>query len=68
MTTQDSSNTQAQQNAATVIDPVCGMDVDPATAAGASTYRGKTYYFCSTGCKRRFDADPQSFDDTPAQS
>jgi Cu+-exporting ATPase len=39
----------------TAIDPVCGMEVDPATAAGSSEHEGQTYYFCSTGCKRRFD-------------
>lgn len=29
------------------IDPVCGMTVDPATAAGKFDYEGQTYYFCS---------------------
>jgi Cu+-exporting ATPase len=46
---------------ATTIDPVCGMEVDPATAAGSSEHAGQTYYFCSTGCKRRFDTDPESY-------
>jgi len=36
-------------------DPVCGMEVDPKTAAGKSEYQGHTYYFCSPGCKRDFD-------------
>ena len=40
-------------------DPVCGMDVDPKTAAGKSEYKGQTYYFCSAGCKRSFDKDPE---------
>ncbi|HEX5367874.1 MAG TPA: YHS domain-containing protein [Dehalococcoidia bacterium] len=39
-------------------DPVCHMDIDPATAAGISEYEGTTYYFCSRGCKVDFDADP----------
>ena len=43
------------------IDPVCGMTVQPDTAAGRSEYEGRTYYFCSAGCKTRFDADPESF-------
>ena len=30
-------------------DVVCGMQVDPAKAAGSSQYNGKTYYFCSKG-------------------
>lgn len=42
-------------------DPVCGMEVDPATAAGSSEYEGTTYYFCSVGCKRQFDKDPQRY-------
>lgn len=38
-------------------DPVCGMQVDPKTA----THEGKTFYFCSAGCKRTFDADPHRY-------
>jgi YHS domain-containing protein len=45
----------------TVHDVVCGMDIDPATAAGKSEYKGQTYYFCSPGCKRAFDQDPQKY-------
>jgi uncharacterized protein len=40
------------------IDPVCRMTVDPDSAAGRSTYRGETYYFCSQGCKATFDREP----------
>ena len=50
-----------EEQAQHATDPVCGMDVDPATAAGASEYQGTTYYFCSPGCKRQFDQDPQRF-------
>ncbi len=42
-------------------DPVCGMDVDPKTAAGESDYQGTTYYFCSSGCKKAFDKEPQKY-------
>jgi Cu+-exporting ATPase len=42
-------------------DLVCGMDVDPATAAAKSEYKGETYYFCAPGCKRSFDEDPERF-------
>ncbi len=42
-------------------DPVCGMDVDPKSAAGKSEYQGKTYYFCSLGCKKEFDQSPEKF-------
>lgn len=48
-------------------DVVCGMDVEPATAAGKSEYKGETYYFCSTGCKRSFDKDPEKYLGKPAQ-
>jgi len=43
------------------IDPVCGMTVDPAEAAGSSAYRGQTYYFCHPGCLERFEAAPGAF-------
>ncbi len=44
-----------------VKDPVCGMQIDPKTAAGKSDYKGQTYYFCSPGCKRAFDTDPEKY-------
>lgn len=44
-----------------VTDPVCGMSVDPLTASARSEYQGSAYYFCSKGCKTRFDADPASY-------
>ncbi len=44
-----------------VRDPVCHMDVDPATAAGTSEYQGQIYYFCSLGCKKAFDANPEKY-------
>jgi Cu+-exporting ATPase len=42
-------------------DPVCGMEVDPQTAAGKSEYKGQPYYFCSPGCKTSFDKDPGKY-------
>ena len=42
-------------------DLVCGMEVDEKTAAGKSDYKGKTYYFCSNGCKRSFDKEPDKY-------
>ncbi len=42
-------------------DPVCGMMVDPQQAAGSSVYGGKTYRFCSSGCKATFDRDPPRY-------
>jgi YHS domain-containing protein len=43
------------------IDPVCHMDVEPATAAAKSEYGGQTYYFCSPACKRAFDQNPEKY-------
>ena len=45
----------------TEIDPVCGMRVDPATAAGRYDHRGTTYYFCAQSCLQRFKAAPDTF-------
>ena len=56
-----------------VKDPVCGMDVDPATAEHVAQHEGVTHHFCSAHCKARFAADPQAFlgepsDPAPATS
>ena len=42
-------------------DVVCGMQVEPAKAAGTSEYQAKTYYFCSKSCKTKFDANPSQY-------
>jgi len=42
-------------------DPVCGMDVTPESAAGKTEYQGQTYYFCSLGCKKAFDREPEKY-------
>jgi Cu+-exporting ATPase len=47
--------------AATVRDPVCGMTVDPATSKHRFGYKGKTFYFCSAGCRTKFAADPLAY-------
>ena len=44
-----------------VIDPVCGMTVDPHTAKHRADYRGHTYYFCSAGCRSKFVGDPRKY-------
>src|SRR6185503_11170595 len=43
------------------IDPVCGMTVDPASAAGSFAHAGTTYYFCSKHCLEKFRGDPEAF-------
>jgi len=44
-----------------VIDPVCKMTIEDRDAAGTSTYKGVTYYFCSKHCKEKFDKNPEAF-------
>ena len=45
----------------TVIDPVCGMTVNPDSAAASTVHDGKTYYFCNPNCLRKFQADPARY-------
>jgi xanthine dehydrogenase accessory factor len=45
----------------TAVDPVCEMTVEPATAADRWEYGGVTYWFCASGCRRRFERDPAAF-------
>jgi Cu+-exporting ATPase len=52
---------------ATAIDPVCGMTVQPATAAGSYEYQGKTYHFCATSCLTKFRNDPIHYLTPPEQ-
>ncbi len=47
------------------IDPVCGMQVNEQTAKNSGVFDGKTYFFCSAGCKKKFDANPASFLNKP---
>ena len=49
------------QSTTTYLDPICGMQVDKAHAAGHSVYNGEDYYFCSAGCKAKFDRNPGEF-------
>jgi len=43
------------------IDPICKMTVDEKTAKFTSEYKGKKYYFCAPGCKKKFEADPTKY-------
>jgi Cu+-exporting ATPase len=45
-----------------VVDPVCGMKVNPSAARGGSfEHAGQTYYFCNPKCRERFSADPEKY-------
>jgi YHS domain-containing protein len=54
-------NKGAEREMAKQTDPVCGMQVDEQTAAGKSEHEEQTYYFCSAGCKTRFDQNPEQY-------
>ena len=49
-----------------VKDPVCGMMVDPHTAKNKAEHAGRTYYFCSAGCRSKFLAEPERYLDPAA--
>ena len=49
------------QNMTITKDPVCGMEVDPAKAAGHGDHQGLTYCFCSNSCKAKFEAEPERY-------
>src|SRR5215471_12728153 len=42
-------------------DPVCRMEVEAGSAAATREYKGQTFYFCSAGCAKNFDADPARY-------
>ena len=42
-------------------DPICGMSVDEGRAAYKTEYKGRTYFFCSPGCKETFEKNPEKY-------
>lgn len=46
-------------------DPACGMEVDPSHPSATAEYGEHTYYFCSEGCKERFETEPERFATAP---
>ncbi|MBC8038521.1 MAG: cadmium-translocating P-type ATPase [Rhizobiales bacterium] len=56
----------AHTHAAKAIDPVCGMTVDPHTAKHRADFHGRPYYFCSAGCKAKFETNPEKYLDPEA--
>ena len=51
-----------------VLDPVCGMTVDPATAEQRADHAGHRYFFCSGKCRERFTANPDRYLALPRSS
>ena len=54
---------QEEADAEDVIDPVCGMTVDPKAAAAKRVWHGRTIYFCNPHCAEVFDTNPSSYVD-----
>ena len=50
-----------------MIDPICGMEVEPGNAAGSHLHDGQTYLFCSHHCLAKFKEEPDKFLKTPRQ-
>ncbi len=46
---------------ALVKDPVCGMEIEKENAAATTEWQGQTYYFCTPGCKEKFEENPQKY-------
>jgi YHS domain-containing protein len=52
-------------SSAVAVDPVCGMRVERALAAGTEDFHGQTYFFCSASCKQTFRANPGHYAAAP---
>src|ERR1022692_3203796 len=61
----DIRNAAPSSGKAQAKDPVCGMDVNPATARYKTPYHGKEYFFCCAGCLQKFQANPEKILSTP---
>ena len=57
----DANNEATMNNTTAVKDPVCGMDVEIATAARRTEHNGQTYYFCGSKCQDKFDLSPEQY-------
>src|SRR5262249_32985855 len=56
-----------QSSATGVIDPVCGMTVNPATASHSIGHDGKDFYFCCRSCAEKFSAAPEQYLSKPVK-
>jgi len=60
-TEEHSVEEQAITASETAVDPICGMDVEIATARHRSSFEGQDYYFCCPACKRMFESNPHAY-------
>jgi P-type Cu+ transporter len=61
MATREREHSTLRNNLQLVLDPVCGMDVDPSAPAATLLHEGTTYLFCSTHCLGKFKSSPASY-------
>ncbi len=54
-------NLSATNKNTAVVDPVCGMSVDPDSKGIIAIIDGETYYFCAEGCRQSFETNPKKF-------
>jgi Cu+-exporting ATPase len=59
--TKDDHSASTPPAVVSVIDPVCGMKIDPATSVHRHVHAKVTYHFCSDGCRAKFAAAPESY-------
>ena len=52
---------QGHETLGSVIDPVCGMTIDPTTSAHHAEHEGQAFHFCSAGCRTKFIGDPDRY-------
>ncbi len=57
----DGHHSHDTSDPSTVIDPVCGMSVDPETSKHRFEHHGHTYHFCSASCRTKFAAAPEQY-------
>lgn len=57
----DGNMASARTVSETLVDPVCGMAVSPESKDIVSSHKGKAYYFCSEGCRKAFEKNPEQF-------
>jgi YHS domain-containing protein len=55
----------AEKGGKMAIDPICKMQVNEKTAQYKSEHKGKMYYFCAPGCKKKFDENPDKYAEKP---
>lgn len=55
------SETTVEDTETKVVDPVCGMEVEPRKTKLVALYKGRRYWFCADGCRKAFKADPDKY-------